>query len=105
MLKNGNPTGAGKVPQCGAKTRKGSPCRSPAMQNGRCRMHGGASTGPRTPAGLARSRRANWKHGRYSVEARAQRKMLQRIAELDRWEAEQAMFDEYDDEALLGEIE
>jgi len=32
------------------------------MCNGRCRMHRGASTGPRTPQGLARSRRARWKH-------------------------------------------
>ena len=31
-------------------------------------MHGGMSTGPRTAAGLERSRR-NWKHGRYSAEA------------------------------------
>jgi hypothetical protein len=33
-------------------------------------MHGGLSTGPRTAAGLARSKQANWKHGRYSAEAR-----------------------------------
>jgi hypothetical protein len=32
-------------------------------------MHGGMSTGPRTPEGLERSRRANWKHGAYSREA------------------------------------
>ncbi len=36
------------------------------MANGRCRMHGGPSTGPRTPEGQERSRKANWKHGRYS---------------------------------------
>ena len=30
-------------PRCGAKTRSGTPCRSPAMANGRCRMHGGKS--------------------------------------------------------------
>lgn len=36
-------------------------------------MHGGLSTGPRTPEGLARSRRARWIHGRYSQEARRQR--------------------------------
>lgn len=30
---------------CGAKTRSGSPCQSKAMSNGRCRMHGGKSTG------------------------------------------------------------
>jgi hypothetical protein len=45
----------------------------PAMPNGRCRVHGGLSTGPRTPEGLARSRRSNWKHGHYSKEARAAR--------------------------------
>jgi hypothetical protein len=39
------------------------------MANGRCRMHGGASTGPRTAEGLERSRRARWKHGLYSAEA------------------------------------
>lgn len=31
--------------KCGAKTRSGAPCRSFAMENGRCRMHGGKSTG------------------------------------------------------------
>jgi hypothetical protein len=31
------------------------------------------STGPRTPGGLERSRRANWKHGYYSREAKAER--------------------------------
>ena len=44
------------------------------MVNGRCRMHGGASTGPRTAERLARSRRAHWKHGLYSAEARAEQK-------------------------------
>ena len=32
----------------------------------RCRNHGGLSTGPRTPEGLERCRKANWKHGRYA---------------------------------------
>ena len=32
-------------------------------------MHGGTSTGPRTPEGLERCRQANWKHGRYSATA------------------------------------
>ncbi len=43
------------------------------MANGRCRMHGGKSTGPRTPEGLENSRRANRKHGHYSAEAKAER--------------------------------
>ena len=33
------------------------------MPNGRCTLHGGKSTGPQTPEGLERSRKANWKHG------------------------------------------
>lgn len=33
--------------RCGAKTRDGDPCKNWAMPNGRCRMHGGKSTGPR----------------------------------------------------------
>jgi hypothetical protein len=33
-------------PQCGAHCRTtGKPCKAPAMANGRCRMHGGTSTG------------------------------------------------------------
>jgi len=46
------------------------------MANGRCRMHGGPSTGPRTPEGLERSRRSNinWKHGHYSAEAKQVRR-------------------------------
>ena len=44
------------------------------MANGRCRMHGGPSTGPRTAEGLERSRRSNWKHGHYSAEAKQVRR-------------------------------
>ena len=46
----------------------GKPCGSPAMANGRCRLHGGKSTGPRTAEGLERMRRAKTKHGLYSAE-------------------------------------
>ena len=38
--------------QCGAYARStGLPCRAQALANGRCRCHGGCSTGPRTPEG------------------------------------------------------
>lgn len=34
------------APRCGAKTRAGHPCKSPAIHGkARCRMHGGKSTG------------------------------------------------------------
>lgn len=37
---------------CGAKTRKGTPCkRTDLYRSGRCKFHGGRSTGPKTEAG------------------------------------------------------
>lgn len=39
-------------------------------------MHGGASTGPRTPEGLEKSRHANWRHGKRSAERIAARRAL-----------------------------
>lgn len=41
--------------RCGARTRKGTPCRCKAGRNGRCNFHGGLSTGPRTLAGKQKS--------------------------------------------------
>jgi hypothetical protein len=65
------------APRCGARSKRtGKPCLGAAMLNGRCKFHGGKSTGPRTPEGLARSRRANWKHGHFSREAKAERQRL-----------------------------
>ena len=54
-------------PRCGAKCRDGTPCRAPAVWdkgrdrpvNGRCRMHGGLSTGPRTEEGRWRIAESN----------------------------------------------
>jgi hypothetical protein len=55
---------ANAASRCGARSKRtGKPCQGAAMPNGRCKFHGGKSTGPRTPEGLERSRRANWKHG------------------------------------------
>ena len=61
------------APRCGARTRAGCACRQPAMRNGRCRMHGGLSTGPRTPEGRERCRRARLTHSGYSAHVRALR--------------------------------
>jgi hypothetical protein len=69
--RRGNPNLA-LAPRCGAHTRSGCPCRAPSIRGKlRCRMHGGRSTGPRTPEGLARVRAARTIHGRYSAQARA----------------------------------
>lgn len=75
MLRNGNPPGDfSKAARCGARTRRGSRCGGPAMPNGRCRMHGGLSTGPKTLEGLERIRRASTRHGRYTAGAKAERR-------------------------------
>jgi uncharacterized protein YjcR len=63
--------------RCGAKTRSGKPCRSPAVQGKkRCRMHGGAPG-----SGAPRGNKNAKKHGLYTREAIAQR---QQIGELMR---------------------
>jgi glucans biosynthesis protein len=74
-LNNGNPAGDFlAAPRCGARTRAGCTCRQPAMRNGRCRLHGGLSTGARTASGRERCRRAPWKHGARSAEVAALRR-------------------------------
>jgi hypothetical protein len=62
------------APRCGARTRAGECCRQPAMKNGRCRMHGGLSTGPRTAEGRARCAAARRTHGFYSADMVALRR-------------------------------
>ena len=55
--------------RCGAKTRAGGACQNPAFGGrSRCALHGGKSTGPRTPEGKARTIAAHTKHGRRSRE-------------------------------------
>src|SRR5271167_2795369 len=89
-LRSGNPRGNPSLaPRCGAKARTtGCACRAPAMANGRCRLHGGKSTGPRTPEGLASVARAHTTHGDYAqaglgakhrVSARYGRAMARRL--------------------------
>ena len=74
-LKNGNPSGDFlAAPRCGAHSRAGCACRQPAMRNGRCRFHGGKSTGARTAEGRARCARARRIHGFYSAETVALRR-------------------------------
>jgi hypothetical protein len=54
-------------PRCGARCRDGSPCQAPPVWNksldrpvnGRCRIHGGLSTGPKTEEGRRRIAESN----------------------------------------------
>ena len=61
--------------RCLAKTRGGPPCQKAAIAGkGRCRLHGGASTGPRTVEGRSRIAAANYKHGNRTKERLAENK-------------------------------
>ena len=56
-----------------ARTRKGTECQSPAMPNGRCRMHGGKSPG--APKGNKHA----LKHGRYTADAITSRREIAKL--------------------------
>ena len=62
----------GEIPRCLAKTRSGGECGQYAMKNGRCRFHGGKSTGAKSP-------HQPLKHGFYTKEAMSQRKLLRNL--------------------------
>ena len=59
------PAALAAAARCGARTRSGAPCRSPAVGGaGRCRMHGGKGSG------APRGNRNAWKHGWHSARIR-----------------------------------
>jgi len=61
--------------RCGAKTRSGEPCMSPAVSGrNRCRMHGGAP-GSGAPLGNKNA----LKHGQYTSEAIEERQAVQTL--------------------------
>ncbi len=77
--------------------RRGTLCQRPArLPVGRRRLHGGASTGPRTTDGLARLTEAKIKHGKFTKKKRAEAKRgaeqgrqmrgeLKELKELEAW--------------------
>ena len=66
-----------------AKTRRGTECQSAAYKhNGRCRLHGGLSTGAKTQEGLQRVSEANLKHGRQTKDKLAAQR---HAAKVGRW--------------------
>ena len=67
------------LPKCGAKNRGGGRCGRIARPNGRCRFHGGLSTGPKTAEGRDRIRKARTIHGRYSTAAMEERAQVGRL--------------------------
>lgn len=78
-LRNGNPAAPVEAmqaaPRCGARTRAGTPCKRAACRGRtRCPLHGGKSTGPRTPEGRERARLANLRHGERTQAAMVERR-------------------------------
>jgi hypothetical protein len=101
-LKNGNlPGDFSKALRCGARTRGGSSCQAPAMANGRCRLHGGRSTGPKTAEGIERIRRAVTKHGRYSAAAKIEQQQIR--AWFAKWPRVDSSDPEYGHRLACGE--
>jgi hypothetical protein len=67
-------------PRCGANTRSGCPCRSPAVSGKkRCRMHGGA---PGT--GAPKQNQNALKHGLFTQQAIEERKQVQALLQQSR---------------------
>lgn len=65
------PANLANAPRCGAKTRSGGSCQSPAVRDRRrCRMHGG------TNKGAPKGNRNAWLHGNRSAEAEEQLKIV-----------------------------
>ena len=64
-----------RAPRCGARTRAGSPCRSPAVRGKRrCRMHGGAAGSGGQPGN-----RNALRHGARSAGALALRRAVREL--------------------------
>ena len=70
--------------RCRAKTRQGTPCQLPAnsRQNGRCRSHGGGSTGPKTADGRASIAEANLRYGKFIQAMIAEREKRWNLLDL-----------------------
>jgi hypothetical protein len=78
IVPNVNPRARAKM--CGVMGRQTKrPCTQPGMKNGRCRLHGGYCTGPKTAAGRARIATARTTHGLRTKAALTEK---QRIKEL-----------------------
>ncbi|WP_082922236.1 HGGxSTG domain-containing protein [Croceicoccus mobilis] len=76
-----NLTGLGNALRCGAKTRTGRECRSPAVRGKkRCRMHGG-SRGSGAPAGNKSALRTGL-HTKEAIELRKHIAKILRESEL-----------------------
>ena len=84
--------------RCEARTRKGTLCQRPGNKiNGRCKFHGGRSTGARTEDGLASLTASRTIHGRTTKAERAKakhsaevgRQIMRELKEIEAWAVDQ----------------
>ena len=80
--------------RCEARTRRGTACQRPGNKiNGRCKLHGGRSTGPTTEGGLARLAASKTTHGRTTKAERAKakhraevgRQVMRELKNIEQW--------------------
>ena len=80
--------------RCEARTRKGTACKRPGNKiNGRCKLHGGRSKGPRTAKGIARLAASKTTHGCTTAVERAKakqrakvgRQVMRAVKEIETW--------------------
>ena len=80
--------------RCEARTRRGTLCQRPGNKiNGRCKLHGGRSTGPRTEEGVDRLVSLKTIHGRTVKAERVKathraevgRQVRRELKEIEQW--------------------
>ena len=80
--------------RCEARTRKGTLCQRPGNKiNGRCKLHGGRSTGPTTEDGTARLAASKITHGETTAVNRAKakhragvgRQVMRELKNIEQW--------------------
>ena len=80
--------------RCEARTRRGTLCQRPGNKiSGRCKLHGGRSTGPSTEEGVARLAASKITHGRTAKVDRAKakhraevgRQVMRELKEIEQW--------------------
>ena len=76
--RNQQPVQFQKARQCGAQTKSGKPCRSPATKKGRCRLQGGAS-GSGGPPG---KRNGQYRHGERTKTAIAEQRKFSALLKM-----------------------
>jgi hypothetical protein len=88
--------------RCEARTRRGTLCQRPGTKrNGKCRLHGGRSTGPTTKEGRARLAASKIKHGRFTKEKREEarrraqvgRELRAELTEIENWFLDRGLLD------------